>query len=80
MSGKRNVSVCRGYELANALYLYEELFFNLCEFQEKVVQNIFKQKAHNFRPNFEFGYISVEILQIYTVHNLPHRAQIMTTF
>ncbi len=27
---------------------------------------------------FEFGYILVEILQIYTMHNLPHRVQVMT--
>ncbi len=32
------------------------------------------------KNRFEFGYILVEILQIYTMHNLPHRAQVMTTF
>ncbi len=29
---------------------------------------------------FEFGDILVEILQMFTMHNLPHRAQVMTTF
>ncbi len=29
---------------------------------------------------FEFGSILVEILQMYTMHNLPHRAQVMTAF
>ncbi len=29
---------------------------------------------------FEFGYILVGILQRYTMHNLPHRTQVMTAF
>ncbi len=29
---------------------------------------------------FEFGHVLVEILQMYMMHNLPHRAQVMTTF
>ncbi len=29
---------------------------------------------------FEFGHILIEILQMFTMHNLPHRAQVMTTF
>ncbi len=28
---------------------------------------------------FEFGHILVEILQMFTMHNLTHRAQVMTT-
>ncbi len=31
------------------------------------------------KKRFEFGYTLVEILQIYTMHNSPHRAQVMTT-
>ncbi len=31
MSGKRNVSVCRGYELANALYRAEVMLIKTIE-------------------------------------------------
>ncbi len=40
----------------------------------QLVRLIFKENI------FEFGYILVEELQMYTMHNLPHRAQVMTTF
>ncbi len=29
---------------------------------------------------FEFGHMLVEIFQMYMMHNLPHRAQVTTTF
>ncbi len=43
---------------------------------------IYMKLVRQFRKEnrFELGHILAEILQVHTMHNLPHRAQVMTTF
>ncbi len=47
--------------------LFEIMYTNLSDYFVK-------------ETRFEFGLILVEILQMFTIHNLTHRAQVMTAF
>ncbi len=64
MSGKRNVSVCRGHELANALYISVNGTFAYkltCEYMSNVDHNRpgeTTQTKHGFGLHIEMGTVN----------------------
>ncbi len=62
----------------STLYAMLYLLFFLLYALSRYIKNLPDDFSREDR--LEFGHILGEILLMYTMHNLPHRAQVLTTF